>query len=149
MLAEKLFCLFQYLNLRGLVAKSMAFVVEQAHLHRDAIASQRLGHALGLFRRHHLVLQALEEEHRAADAVGMQQGRPLLITLPLIGPVAHQAVQVAGLEAVAVLGHGGEVTDGIAAGTGSEHIGEAEGRQGGEAAGTAAFDGDLIGMGAA
>ena len=47
-----------------------------------------------------------------------------------------------------VFSHGGEITDRIAAGSGPEHFGEAEGRQGGEAAGTAAFDGDLAGIGA-
>ena len=48
-----------------------------------------------------------------------------------------------------VFGHGCEITDRIAAGTGPEHVGEAERRQGGEAAGAAAFDGDLLGISAA
>ena len=81
----------------------MAFLLEQPHLHRDSVAAQGLGHAFGLLRRHHLVLQPLEEQHRATDAIGMQQGRPLLKDLPLLWPVANQAVQVAGLKAVGCL----------------------------------------------
>ena len=125
----------------------MAFVFEQPHLHRDAIGTQGRGHAFGLFRWHHLVLQALKEQHRAADAIGVAQWRALFIDLPLFGPVTDESVEIARFETVGVLGHGREVADGIAAGSDAEHIGEAEGRQGGETAGTSPFDGDLIGMG--
>ena len=48
-----------------------------------------------------------------------------------------------------VFGHGCEITHRVTAGSGSEHFGEAEGRQGGEAPGAAAFDGDFAGISAA
>ena len=47
-----------------------------------------------------------------------------------------------------VCGPGWEITPRIAAGAGPKHFGEAQRRQGGEAAGTATFDGDLAGIGA-
>ena len=72
--AKKGFRLFQNLDLGFLVSESVSFVVEQPHLHRDPTATQGIGHALGLFRRHHLVLQALEKQHRADDLLGVKQG---------------------------------------------------------------------------
>ena len=71
---KKGFRLFQNLDLGCLVAEAMAFVVEQPNLHRDPTAVEGIGHALGLFRRHHLVLQALEKQHGAGDLLGVKQG---------------------------------------------------------------------------
>ena len=140
--------MLEHLDLGGLVAEAVAFLLEQPHLHRDAVVAQGLCHAFGLFRRHHFVLQTLEEQHRTADLIGMQQWRPLLVQRTRCGPFPHQAIHVARLKTVRVLSHGCEITDRIAAGAGPEHLGEAQRRQGGEAAGTATFDGDLAGIGA-
>ncbi len=133
--------MLEHLDLGGLVAEAVAFLLEQPHLHRDAVVAQGLCHAFGLFRRHHFVLQTLEEQHRTADLVGMQQWRPLLIQSPRCGPFPHQAIDITRFKSVGVFGHGCEITDRIAAGAGPEHLGEAQRRQGGEAAGTATFDG--------
>ena len=70
----------------------------------DALGVEGGGHHLGLGRGHDLVLQALEEDHRAGQAVGVVDRRPLPVQGLGLRPGADQAVEVAGLELVGVAG---------------------------------------------
>src|SRR5438105_10437415 len=60
-------------------AEAVLLAGEQQVGDRDAAAAQRLDHHLGLVRRHDTVLGALEENHRAAQPVGMGQRRALAV----------------------------------------------------------------------
>ena len=53
---EEGFGFLKHCDLGGLVSEAMAFILKEAYLHSDSVLAQGLGHAFGLFRRHHLVL---------------------------------------------------------------------------------------------
>ena len=72
--AEKGFGGFQHLASNRTAAEAEALIGKQMHLHRYALGLQGKGHALGLGRRHHLVIEALEEDYGAVDLPGMGQG---------------------------------------------------------------------------
>ena len=103
--AEERFGFLQHLHLRGLVAEPVAFILKELHLHRDAVAPQGGGHPFGLLGGHDVVLKSLEEQHRAADPIGVLQERSRVVELPLCGPSSHQPIEITGFEAVGVDGH--------------------------------------------
>ena len=139
------FCVFEDLDLHRTVPESVAFVLEQADLDRDSIGPERCGHPFGLFGPDHTVLRTLEEENRTADLIRVFQRRPRFVAGAFGWPCSHQTIQIAGLKAVCVLGHGRQVADGVTAGSHLEDIGKTEAGQGCEAASAAPFDGDLLG----
>ena len=96
---------------------------------------------LGLGGRHHLVLEALKEDQRTGELVGVVDGRALAVESRRfrIGP--DEAVEVTRLELVGVGGQALEVGDAVVAGAGLEDIVERERAQRGVAAGAAAADG--------
>ena len=77
----------------------------------------------------------------------MLQRRTVVVDGALRRPGTHESVEVTRFKAMGVCRHGGEIANGIAAGTSSEHIREAQCCQGGESPGAAPFDRHLIGMG--
>ena len=139
----------QHLHLGGLVAEAMALILKQPNLHRDAIAAQGSCHAFGLLRGDNLVLKPLKKQRRAADLIGVLQGRACVVERPLCRPGSHQSIEITGFKSVGFFRHRSEITDGVAAGADTKYIGEAERCQGGESSCAAAFYGDLIGSGAA
>ena len=67
------------------------------------LRSQRLDDHLGLRRRDDLVLEALEDDHRRADLVGVVDRRALAPQIGRLRPRADEPVVVAGLELVRVV----------------------------------------------
>ena len=106
----------------------MALAGKVVHLHGHSPLAEGLGHGIGLGGGHHLVIEALEKNHRRRDAVGVVEGGARLVRGPLLRPGAHQAVEVVGLKAVAIGHQAFQVADRIAAGTGPEDITKTEGR---------------------
>ena len=84
----------------------------------DALGRQRLDDHLGLAGRHDPVLEALQQDDRAGEPVGVVDGRALGVAVPGLGPGADQAVEVAGLELVGVLGQRGQVGHPVVGGAG-------------------------------
>ena len=76
------------------------------HTHARTFGLEHGVHGLGLVRGHDLVLVALQQQHGAAEGVGVGDGAPLPEDGLVLGPAAHQAVQVAALELVGVFSQG-------------------------------------------
>src|ERR687897_3115381 len=83
-------------------------------------------HLLGLLFGHHLIFEALEEDHRAGESSGGVDRRALHVEVspPGVGP--DQAVEVARLELVGLPGQGLHVADSEVARAGGERIPESE-----------------------
>ena len=107
---------------------------------RDALGEQRVDHHLGLVRGHDGVVESLEDDHGGAEPVRVVDGRPGPVDVLVVGPPAHQAIEIPGLELVGVGRQRGEVADAVATGPGREHVVERQGREHREAAGAAATD---------
>ena len=119
----------------------MAFLRVAVHLHGDPPLAQCCGHALRLLRQDHLILQTLEQHHRPLTMPDPMQRRTVPIALGHGRPWPNQALQVAALEAVGILGQGGQIRDSIATGPHPKQVTVGETAQGREPTGTAAADG--------
>ena len=115
----------------------------------EALPVERVRHQLGLVRGDHAVVEALEEDDRAAEPRGVVQGRAGAVHLAVGGPLADQPIEIAGLELVGVGGEHLEVADPVVARAGPERVVEGEGGEGGIAARAAAADREAGGVGAA
>jgi len=101
-------------------------------------------HQLGLVGRDDLVLVALKEDQRNRDVAGLEQGRALDVPIALGGVGANQAIQIARLVFVSLLGEDLQLAQPEQAGPRLEVIAEGQGRQGGVAARAPALDGDFV-----
>jgi len=66
----------------------------------DALGVEGARHLLGLVWRHDQVLQAVQQDHRARELVGVADRRALPVQLGGLRVGADQAVQIARLELV-------------------------------------------------
>jgi hypothetical protein len=106
----------------------------------DAPALKRLGHDLGLARRHHSVLQPMHQQYRTGDPVnGMQRGAGP-VGSGRLGIGADQSVEFVGLELGGLLAEGLQIGDAEPAGAGGEQLLRSERAQGREATGAFAAD---------
>ena len=118
----------------------MPLSLEQEGGDGKALPVEFVRHQLGLVRRDHAVVEALEEDDRAAEPRGVVEGRAGAVHVALGGPLADQPIEVTGLELVGVGRKDFEVADAVVAGASPEHVVEGEGGEGGVAARAAAAD---------
>lgn len=96
------------------------------------------------------VVQALEEQERHAEAVGVGGGRALRVACGHLGERPDQALQVLRLEVVGLpRAPAGEVQDGVLDRAAGVDIGRGERGGRGPAAGAAAPDGEPVAVGGA
>ena len=72
-------------------AKAVLLAREGVVLDRQSLGAQGLDQSFGLVGRHHLVVQSLEEDHRAAQSIGMGDGRALGVQVARARPAARPA----------------------------------------------------------
>ena len=125
----------------------MALAGEQVNLHGNGLAAEGLGHRFGLGWGHHLVVQALKKDHRAANPLRVLQGGSGRIGGLGGRPGADQTIEIAGFKAMGLAGQRAQISDAVPTGPGAKDIRKAQGSQGGEAPRAAAFDGDAGGRG--
>ena len=106
--------------------------------HRQPLLPHRRGHHLGLIRRHHLVVQALQQDERAVQLVHGVNRRPRAIGGLHGGIRPHEPIHVARLELVGVARQHFEIADAVVAGAGLERVVERQRRERRVAAGAAA-----------
>src|SRR6266508_239474 len=92
----------------------------------DALQVEGARHLLGLAGRHHGVLQALQQDHRAGELVGVVDRRALPVQLRGLRIGTDQAVEVARLELVGVPGERLDVSHAEVARAGREGVVEGE-----------------------
>ena len=117
--------------------------------HRHAALFERLEDQLGLVRRHDLVFQALQQDHRPVEAFQVKDRRALAVAGFVLRIQADEPVEVPRFEFVRVVGHEGEVADAVVTRAAAEDVAE---RQAGErrvAAGAAAADDEFVAVGLA
>ena len=103
------------------------------------LRSQGRHDQLGLRRRHHLVLDALQDQHRGRQQLGEVDRAPRAVRLLRLGPRPDHRVLVPALELVRVaLGERHEVGDPEVGGARREHVGEGQRADHDVAAGAAA-----------
>ena len=81
--------------------------------HRDAFLPQCCDHQFGLRWRHDLVLQALEEDDGAVQAVDVMDRRAGQVNVALLRIGADQVIEIAGLELVRIDGQCFEIADAV------------------------------------
>ncbi len=123
----------------GLAEAVLLAVVEPIGDGQPLLAESR-DDQLRLLRRHHPVLGALEDDQRRGQGVEVRQRRALGVHLATLGIGRDQAVEVARLELVRLPGKGLDVGDAVVVRAGSEHLGDRQRHQHGEAAGGPAAD---------
>ena len=131
------------------LAEAVALSLERDVGDRHAALAQRLHHRFRLLGRHHLVVEALEEDHRALQRIGMVDRRACAVDLVRLGFRGDQVFVVVRLELVRVGVESRQVGHAVIAGAGFEHVVEGEGGQGRQAAGAAAADQQALGVGQA
>ena len=129
-LTEKGFRAQEDILLHPAITKAMAFLRVAMHLHHDSPLAEGGGHALRLLRQDHPILQPLEQHHRALTIPDPVQWRTLPIPLGCSRPWPHQALQVAALKTVGLLGQGRQIRDPIATGPHPKQAAAAEAPQG-------------------
>ena len=121
------------------LAEPVPLALVQAVRVRDVLGPQGGHDQLGLRRRHDLVLDALQDQHRGRQQVGEVDRAPRAVGLLGLGPRPDHRVLVPALELVRVaLGERHEVGDPEVRGARREHIGERQRADHDVAAGAAA-----------
>jgi hypothetical protein len=87
---------------------------------RQALGTHRLEHLARLLGGHDLVLQALKQDQRAGQPIGMMDRRARHVQIAPLRIRADQAIEVARFELVRVLGERLEVADAEVARPGAE-----------------------------
>ena len=107
-----------------------------------------LDDGFGLVRRNHLVLAPLEYGDRVADPVRVEERRPGLVPVAVLGQRPDHQVQVLRLELVGVRGQAEEIGHAVEAQAGPECTGMMdEGVQHGKPARASALDDDAVRVG--
>jgi len=114
--------------------------LEREICHREFLGAHGFDHFFGLIGWDDFVFQALEENHRARQAIREVDRRALDVEIAPIGIGADQAVEIARLELVRVFGQRFEIGDAVVAGAGFENITESERAERRISAGAATMD---------
>ena len=86
-------------------AESVLFAGEGDVCDGHAALLERFENQLGLVGRHDFVFQTLQEDHGAAEAIEMVDGRALAVTGFILWVRADEPIEVARFEFVRVVGH--------------------------------------------
>src|SRR3990170_1039447 len=144
---ERELCLERADDVLGL-AEAVPLALEEEIRVRDAAFPQGTNDELGLRRRHHLVVGALENEHRRRDPVDEMDRAALAVRLDRLGVRADERVLVLQLELVRLSpAELLEVGDAEVRRTRGEHVREGNGADSRVAAGAATRDQQTIRVG--
>ena len=121
--------------------EAVALVLESDERQRLTGGAHGLGHGVGLVRGHHLVLQALQDQHGRLEVRQLRDGGAVQVRLLCLGPRSDEAVRVPGLGLVGVRDERPQVADPVGGDTSGEDVGGDERLQRGVPAGAAASDG--------
>src|SRR5215469_3116064 len=124
----------------GGLAKTMLLAREQKEADRHLPAAQGVDHLGSLVWRHDPVLAALEEYHRARQALGMEERRAGAVDGLHRRIWADEPIEIARFELVRVLGVRCEIADAVVARPACEDIAERQRSERRESAGAAAGD---------
>ena len=91
---------------------------------RNSFRLQGIDHGLGLVRRHHLVVQALQKNNRAVELAGVIDRRPLAVQSLALRQGSDNPVEIPAFKLVGVPGQGHQVTDTVVAGARREGVTE-------------------------
>src|SRR6266550_8197892 len=126
------------------LAKTVLFTFESKIRHRQFLGAHGLKHFFCLVWRNDFVFQALEENHRARQAIGEVNRRAFDVEIAPLGIGADQSVEIARLELVGVFGQRFEVADAVVAGAGFENVTKRQRAERRVAAGAAAANRQAI-----
>ena len=128
----------------------MALALVQAIRVRDPLASERTHDAFRLRRRHHVIVGALQDQHRCREQVDEIDRAACAIDVLGLGPRPDERVLVARLELVRVIGgEGHQIGDPVEGRARREHIGERQSAHRRVPAGAATTDEEAFAVGVA